>query len=161
MNRVLSRFNSYKKMIINPFNLTKKYHKTTLYNLHKDLGGEMVEFAGYKLPLYYKTKEGGILNEHHHIRKYKKSNLFDVSHMGQIEIIGKNAEQFLNRLVFSNVSKLQDCQSQYSLLLNEDAGIIDDLIITKNPNNYVDFLQRKSSHLFQGGNNQANYLFLL
>ena len=58
--------------------------KTALYDLHKDLGGDMVPFAGYELPVLYKGENGGVMKEHLWCRAEGKASLFDVSHMGQV-----------------------------------------------------------------------------
>lgn len=58
--------------------------KTSLYDLHKELGGDMVPFAGYELPVLYKGENGGVMKEHLWCRSEGKSSLFDVSHMGQV-----------------------------------------------------------------------------
>ena len=61
--------------------------KTTLYDMHKELGGDMVPFAGYELPVLYKRENGGVKNEHLWCREEGKCALFDVSHMGQVTTI--------------------------------------------------------------------------
>ena len=58
--------------------------KTALYDLHVELGGDMVAFAGYQLPVLYKGEDGGVMKEHLHCRSNGKASLFDVSHMGQV-----------------------------------------------------------------------------
>lgn len=60
--------------------------KTALYDLHKELGGDMVPFAGYELPVLYKGENGGVMKEHLWCREEGKSALFDVSHMGQVSL---------------------------------------------------------------------------
>ena len=81
--------------------MSEELRQTALFDEHVRLGGKIVPFAGFGMPVQYPT---GITEEHRTVRQ--RAGLFDVSHMGQIEIIGKKAEQFLNRLVFSNVSKI-------------------------------------------------------
>lgn len=61
--------------------------KTTLYDMHKELGGDMVPFAGYELPVLYKRENGGVKNEHLWCREEGKCALFDVSHMGQVKTV--------------------------------------------------------------------------
>jgi aminomethyltransferase len=61
--------------------------KTALYDMHKELGGDMVAFAGYELPVLFKGENGGVMKEHLWCREEGKSSLFDVSHMGQVRII--------------------------------------------------------------------------
>ena len=60
--------------------------KTSLYDMHKDLGGDMVPFAGYELPVLYKSENGGVMKEHLWCRADGKASMFDVSHMGQVRI---------------------------------------------------------------------------
>lgn len=60
--------------------------KTALYDLHKELGGDMVPFAGYELPVLYKGENGGVMKEHLWCRSDGKASLFDVSHMGQVRV---------------------------------------------------------------------------
>jgi aminomethyltransferase len=60
--------------------------KTSLYDLHLEMGGDMVPFAGYELPVLYKGDKGGVMKEHLHCRSEGKASLFDVSHMGQVSV---------------------------------------------------------------------------
>ena len=107
--------------------------KTSLFNLHKKNGAKMVEFAGYQMPIQYKD---GVIQEHKFTRS--KSGIFDVSHMGQLFIIG-NADltEDLEKIFPVDLKKLNLNQSKYSFLMNEEAGIYDDLIITKIENGYL------------------------
>ena len=101
--------------------------KTTLYNLHQKNGAKLVEFAGYEMPIQYKD---GIIQEH----KFTRSNcgIFDVSHMGQLFIYGdENLTNDLENIFPLDLKKLNINQSKYSFLMNDNAGIHDDLIITK------------------------------
>ena len=101
--------------------------KTPLYNLHKKHNAKLVEFAGYEMPIQYKD---GIIQEH----KFTRSNcgIFDVSHMGQLFIYGKeNLTIDLENIFPIDLKKLNLYQSKYSFLMNDNAGIFDDLIITK------------------------------
>ncbi len=107
--------------------------KTSLYNLHKKYGAKLMEFAGYEMPIQYKD---GIIQEH----KYTRSNcgIFDVSHMGQLFIYGKeNLTKDLENIFPIDLKKLHVNQSKYSFLMNENAGIHDDLIITKISEGYL------------------------
>ena len=99
---------------------------TALNALHKQLGARMVSFAGYQMPVQYKT---GIINEHNHVRQY--AGLFDGSHMGQAMIRGDNPALAFERLVSNNITDLGQDRLRYSLLMNESGGILDDLIITR------------------------------
>lgn len=99
--------------------------KTPLYDVHLKLNGKMVEYAGYYLPIQYT----GIIEEHNAVRN--KVGLFDVSHMGQFIIEGKDALKFINLLVCNDITNLQVNRIRYSPMLNDKGGIIDDLLIYK------------------------------
>lgn len=94
--------------------------------LHKQLGAKMGEFAGYNMPLLYNA---GLIKEHIHTRT--QAGLFDISHMGQFKIMGSDVEHFFNYLLPIYVDKLKVGKSRYTLLLNNQGGIIDDVILTK------------------------------
>lgn len=100
---------------------------TSLNQTHKDQNGKMVEFAGYEMPVQYKE---GMLKEHEWVRG-GNVGLFDVSHMGQFTLKGEGAAEFLNKITPSNfiISKLNS--AKYTVLTNENGGIIDDLIISR------------------------------
>ncbi|NCT41805.1 MAG: glycine cleavage system aminomethyltransferase GcvT [Alphaproteobacteria bacterium] len=100
--------------------------KTALHQSHIDLGAKMGEFAGYDMPLYYGE---GVIKEHEWVRSH--CGLFDVSHMGQITIEGEGVAQFLEKLTPSAFQPKAHGRAQYTVLLNEEGGIIDDLIITR------------------------------
>ena len=97
--------------------------KTPFYSIHKSLNAKLVPFAGYLMPIQYK----GVIFEHNHVRE--KLGVFDVSHMSQIMIEGDNAGVFLQRITTNDIFKLKDGKVQYSCMLNEDGGIIDDLLV--------------------------------
>ncbi|HCY06183.1 MAG TPA: glycine cleavage system aminomethyltransferase GcvT [Erysipelotrichaceae bacterium] len=99
--------------------------KTPLYDIHLELNGKMVEYAGYYLPIQY----SGIIEEHNIVRN--NVGLFDVSHMGQFIIEGKDGLKFINLLVSNDITNLQVNKIRYSPMLNENGGIIDDLLIYK------------------------------
>jgi len=101
--------------------------KTALYNYHKNLGAKFVPFAGYEMPVQYSS---GIVEEHKITRN--KAGLFDVSHMGQLLIEGsEDLALELEKIIPTDLKKIQLNQSKYSFLMNEQGGIYDDLIITK------------------------------
>mmetsp|Transcript_6354 Transcript_6354/g.15823 ORF Transcript_6354/g.15823 Transcript_6354/m.15823 type:complete len:418 (+) Transcript_6354:112-1365(+) len=110
--------------------------KTALYSLHKDLGGDMVPFAGYELPVLYKAEHGGVMKEHLWCRTEGKASLFDVSHMGQIRWHGKDRAAFLERIVVGDIAGLGGGNGCLSLVTNETGGIIDDTVIT-NAGDYI------------------------
>ena len=101
--------------------------KTALYNYHKNLGAKFVPFAGYQMPIQYSE---GIVKEHISTRTY--AGFFDVSHMGQFFLEGdQTLEKALEKIIPADLNSLKLNQSKYSFLLNDNGGIIDDLIITK------------------------------
>ncbi|MDI1274601.1 glycine cleavage system aminomethyltransferase GcvT [Polaromonas sp.] len=97
--------------------------KTPLHALHLELGARMVPFAGYAMPVQYPA---GLMAEHHHTRQ--AAGLFDVSHMGQLRLVGADAAAALESLIPVDVIDLPAGKQRYGLLLNEDGGIIDDLM---------------------------------
>lgn len=100
--------------------------KTVLYEKHVTAGGKMVSFAGYLLPVQYKA---GILREHKSVRE--KAGLFDVSHMGEFMIKGKDAESSLNHLLTNEFSNMSVGQARYSPMCYKDGGTVDDLLVYK------------------------------
>ena len=100
--------------------------KTPLNDLHVSLGARMVPFAGYSMPVQYPA---GLMAEHHHTRN--AAGLFDVSHMGQLRLVGPNAAAALESLLPVDVIDLPVGKQRYGLLLNDDGGIIDDLMFFK------------------------------
>lgn len=106
--------------------------KTPLYALHLELGAKMVPFAGYAMPVNY---PGGILAEHRHCRDF--AALFDVSHMGQVKLIGDDAARALETLVPMDVIDLPPGKQRYAYFTNPSGGLLDDLMIT-----------RRADHLF-------------
>jgi aminomethyltransferase len=100
--------------------------RTPLYSLHLELGAKMVPFAGYEMPVQYPA---GVLKEHLHTRS--KAGLFDVSHMGQLHLLGEGAPKALETLVPVDIVGLAlNCQ-RYALFTNEAGGILDDLMVTR------------------------------
>lgn len=99
---------------------------TALHDAHKSSGAKMGEFAGYDMPLYYPE---GVIKEHVWVRE--KAGIFDVSHMGQITLKGEGVAEFLEKLTPSAFQPKAHGRAQYTVLLNEEGGIIDDLIITR------------------------------
>lgn len=97
--------------------------KIALNDLHESLGGKMVPFAGYNMPVRYSSDK----EEHMQVRE--SVGVFDVSHMGEFLLEGPKALDLIQRVSSNDASKLVDGQAQYSCLPNEDGGIVDDLII--------------------------------
>jgi aminomethyltransferase len=96
---------------------------TPLHDLHHALGARMVPFAGYSMPVQYPL---GLMAEHHHTRH--AAGLFDVSHMGQLRLVGPHAAAAFEQLMPVDVVGLPVGKQRYGLLLNEDGGILDDLM---------------------------------
>lgn len=105
---------------------TGTLHRTVLYDEHVKLGGKIVPFAGYELPVQYKD---GMIDSHTHCRK--NASVFDVSHMGQLRIWGAKRLEFLESIVVGDLQALQTNQARLSVMLNERGGIIDDCMITR------------------------------
>eukprot|EP00555_Chaetoceros_dichaeta_P002468 CAMPEP_0198250818 /NCGR_PEP_ID=MMETSP1447-20131203/1854_1 /TAXON_ID=420782 /ORGANISM="Chaetoceros dichaeta, Strain CCMP1751" /LENGTH=417 /DNA_ID=CAMNT_0043935703 /DNA_START=60 /DNA_END=1313 /DNA_ORIENTATION=- len=103
--------------------------RTVLYDMHKELGGDMVPFAGYELPVLYKGDAGGVMKEHLWCREEGKAAMFDVSHMGQIRWHGKDRADFLEKVVVGDIKGLVPNSGLLSLITNADGGIIDDTVI--------------------------------
>jgi aminomethyltransferase len=102
--------------------------KTPLHDLHISLGGRMVPFAGYALPVQYPS---GIMAEHLWTRE--SAGLFDVSHMGQLTLAGPGVDAALEKLMPGDFIGLKENRIRYSLLLNDAGGILDDLMVTRRP----------------------------
>ncbi|MFZ4766471.1 MAG: glycine cleavage system aminomethyltransferase GcvT, partial [Roseimicrobium sp.] len=98
-------------------------NQSPLHEKHVALGARLVPFAGWEMPVQY----SGIVEEHKAVRA--RVGVFDISHMGQFLLEGHGAAAFLNRALTNNVSKLAPGEGQYTLLLNERGGVIDDLIV--------------------------------
>ncbi|HEY7335824.1 MAG TPA: glycine cleavage system aminomethyltransferase GcvT [Bryobacteraceae bacterium] len=99
--------------------------RTPLYESHRRLGARMVDFGGWEMPVQY----SGILAEHHAVRQ--KVGLFDVSHMGEIEIRGPEATRLVNLVTTNDASRLPAGQAQYSAMLYEHGGFVDDILVHK------------------------------
>ena len=98
--------------------------KTPLYECHVRAGGKIVPFAGYLLPVQYET---GVITEHMAVRT--AAGLFDVSHMGEVMLKGKDALKNVQRLVSNDCSRMYDGQVKYSPMCNESGGVVDDLLV--------------------------------
>jgi len=109
----------------NNINTSINIKKTPLYEEHIKLGAKMVAFAGFYMPLYYKS----IIEEHLNVRNY--SGLFDISHMGEILVTGTQAGLFLDYVLTADIANAKPNAITYSLMLNENGGIIDDITVYK------------------------------
>lgn len=98
-------------------------NKTPLYELHQQLGGKIIDFGGWALPVEY----SGIIQEHETVRT--KAGLFDVSHMGEIIVQGPDAEKYLQKVLTNDIAPMQDYQVYYTLMCYPDGGVVDDLIV--------------------------------
>jgi aminomethyltransferase len=122
--------------------------KTSLYNIHQKYGGKIVNYAGWALPVEFE----GILAEHEAVRN--QAGLFDVSHMGEIEIKGNEAENFLQYLFTNDINFLRDNQIAYTFMCDPDGGVIDDLLVYK----------FKDDHFFlvvNAGNTEKDYKWII
>ena len=106
--------------------IDQELKQTPLHALHLELGGKMVPFAGYAMPVQYPA---GILKEHLHTRE--KAGLFDVSHMGQAFLTGPNPAQALERVTPADIQGIAEGMQRYGLLLNDAGGIKDDFMTTR------------------------------
>jgi len=95
--------------------------RTPLFSAHQNLGGKLIEFGGWEMPVQYTS----IMDEHLTVRK--AAGLFDISHMGEVLINGPGAEVFLNRTLTNDARRLVIGQGQYTLMCNEQGGVVDDL----------------------------------
>lgn len=100
---------------------------TPLYDRHVALGAKMTDFAGYMMPVVYK----GIIEEHEAVRKY--AGIFDVSHMGEFIVKGKQALELVQSISSNDASALAIGQAQYSCLPNDNGGIVDDMLVYRLP----------------------------
>src|SRR5712691_5912086 len=97
--------------------------RTPLNAIHRSLGAKMVDFGGWDMPVEYK----GVLDEHRAVRE--RVGLFDVSHMGEIEISGPDALKLVQHVTTNDASKLKQGQAQYSALLYGHGGFVDDILV--------------------------------
>ena len=97
--------------------------RTPLFAAHQKLGGKLIEFGGWEMPVQYTS----IMDEHLAVRK--AAGLFDISHMGEVSVTGREVETFLNQSLTNDLRKLAVGHGQYTLMCNEKGGVIDDLYI--------------------------------
>lgn len=98
-------------------------HRTPLHQFHVDAGAKMVDFAGWEMPLIYRS----VFEEHRQVRT--SAGMFDVSHMGRVGVKGRHARRFLERLCTRKISDMQPGQCRYSLVCNESGGVRDDVLV--------------------------------
>ncbi|HWQ30113.1 MAG TPA: glycine cleavage system aminomethyltransferase GcvT [Negativicutes bacterium] len=104
--------------------------KTALYNAHQRYGGKVIDFAGWALPVQYE----GITAEHEAVRN--NAGIFDVSHMGEVEVRGSQATDFVQNLVTNDVSVMNENQVIYAMMCYPNGGIVDDLLVYKHTNDF-------------------------
>jgi aminomethyltransferase len=126
----LDKFNLFYNTNFNRQKMEGK-NKTPLFKKHQELNAFMVDFANYRMPMQYSS----IFEETKAVRN--SAGLFDVSHMGEIEITGQDATECLNYLVAFDISKLKAFQVKYTVMLNKRGGIIDDLLVYKLKGRYL------------------------
>jgi len=115
--------------------------RTILFETHKNAGAKLVDFGGWEMPVNY----GSQIEEH--LATRTNCGIFDVSHMAAVDVIGKDAKAFLEKVVANNVNKLKNNgQALYGCLLNEHAGVIDDLIVYRLDPNYRLVINAATAH---------------
>ncbi|MDA1250801.1 MAG: glycine cleavage system aminomethyltransferase GcvT [Planctomycetota bacterium] len=105
--------------------------RTVFHDWHVAHNGRMVEFGGWDMPVQYST----IVEEHNAVRN--KAGLFDIAHMGRLEFTGPEACRFLDWILTNDVTKLEVGQVRYSLVTNEQGGVLDDVLVYRFPNRYM------------------------
>ena len=103
---------------------------TQLIDIHKELGGKLVPFAGWQMPIQFQ----GVMQEHQSVRK--GVGIFDVSHMGEIEIKGPSAKHLIQKLMTNDIDSMQDHQALYTLMCLENGGVVDDLLVHRFSENH-------------------------
>lgn len=104
--------------------------KTAYHQMHVDMKGKMVPFAGYELPVLYEHEGAGVMNETLHCRAAGKASVFDVSHMGQIKWTGKDAADFIEKCVVGDIKGLKPGEGRLTLITNATGGIVDDTVVS-------------------------------
>lgn len=123
-------------------------NKTPLYETHLKMGARMIEFGGWIMPVEY----SGIIDEHLRVRS--KGGVFDLSHMGEIFITGKDASNCLQKLITNDLSKLYDGKALYSPTCKTDGGIVDDLVIYR-------FSENRYMIVVNAANIEKDYAWIL
>jgi len=127
--------------------LTEKTRRTQLYDVHKRTAN-MTVFAGFEMPLWYK----GVIPEHLAVRN--SIGIFDISHMGRVTVTGSDSERFLNFVITNDVSKLTPGSAQYSVMCNENGGIMDDFVVYR-------LEAKKLLVVFNASNREKDYNWLV
>jgi aminomethyltransferase len=119
---------------------TDTLRRTPLFDRHRSAGAKLVPFAGWDMPVQYE----GIRSEHVQVRR--GAGMFDVSHMGEIETSGPEAERFLQRVLSNDLAQLPERGAQYSVLCREDGGVLDDLFTYRLPGGRFLTVTNASNH---------------
>jgi len=127
--------------------LTERVRRTQLYEVHKQTA-KLTVFAGFEMPIWYK----GIIPEHLAVRN--SVGIFDISHMGRVIIAGVDSERFLNYVITNDVSRLSPNSAQYSVMCNENGGIIDDFVAYR-------LETEKFLIVFNASNREKDYSWLI
>lgn len=110
----------------------EKIKSTCLTDLHKEMGAQMSPFGGFNMPIQYQ----GIIEEHNAVRT--ACGVFDVSHMGELNIFGPQATEFINYIFTNDVTDVPAGKCLYGMMLNHEGGVVDDLLVyVKSPNSYM------------------------
>ena len=104
---------------------------TPFYDFHVSAGGRMVDFAGWEMPVVYRS----IIDEHEHTRN--SGSIFDVSHMGRVQFSGKDAVAFLSTILTRKIDDQKVGQCRYSLVCNEAGGVLDDVIVSRDTKHWI------------------------
>src|SRR5438477_12138660 len=105
--------------------------RTSLHDRHVAAGARLGPFAGWDMPMQY----AGVIQEHRAVRE--RAGVFDVSHMGQIEVSGPGAREFLQWALTNDLERIGPGQGQYTLMLQDDGGVVDDLIVYALPDRHL------------------------
>src|SRR5437867_5817785 len=103
--------------------MTSMLKHTPFYDFHVQTGAKLVDFAGWEMPIMYRS----IIDEHEQTRK--SGSIFDVSHMGRLYFSGPDTQRFLNQVLTRGIADQKIGQSRYSLVCNEAGGVMDDVIV--------------------------------
>lgn len=105
--------------------------RTAFYDYHKDNGAKFVDYAGYEMPIHF----GSVIQEHKQCRE--SGAVFDVSHMGRLRLSGRHARKLLETLLTRKISDMVEGQARYSLICNEQGGVIDDILVYRFPDDWL------------------------
>ena len=120
-------------------------NRSPLHDLHEQLGARFVDFGGWEMPVQY----GSVLAEHRAVRG--DAGWFDVTHLGRFELSGVGAEQALLRLLSNDITGIAPGQTQYTLMLDDNGGIVDDLVVWWwEPGSILGVSQRRQSQSGDG-----------